>query len=156
MNNEVVKAASIFFHCHNTFLYFYRVLPNLVFVNPQVPLDIAVVQFSYQVGAGEFHGFPARFASSLRDGIITEEILSHEKLSSCFIPGLYEPRDAIKLFCHTFTIAPLMQPQSTYGQSELTTTNASVSKQEYLMMCLLPALSEPKIIISLKLLSHLL
>ena len=49
MNAEVVKAALVFFHRHNTFLYFRHVLPNLVFVKPQVPLDFvnSIVHFSY-------------------------------------------------------------------------------------------------------------
>ena len=49
MNGEVVKAALIFFHHHNTIFYFRHVLPNHVFVKPQVLLDFvnAIVHFSY-------------------------------------------------------------------------------------------------------------
>ena len=113
MNGEVVKAALVFFHHHNTFLYFRHVLPNHVFVKPQVPLDFvnAIVRFSYRVSAGDIQGFPAKFVSSLQDAIITEEMLSHNELSSCFIPGLYEAQHAIKLFCHAFTLAPLSRDQ---------------------------------------------
>ena len=38
MSHEVVQAALIYFHRHNIFLYFQDVLPNLVFLAPQVKL----------------------------------------------------------------------------------------------------------------------
>ena len=148
MNAEVVQAALVFFHRHNTFLYFKNVLPNLVFVKPQVPLDFinAVVRFSYRVNAGDLQGFPAKFVSCLQDAIITEEMLHHSELSHCFIPDLYDPQHAIKLFCHTFTIAPLshdqQQPKRRKKQhvSEIPT-----ECKEYLMMCLLPAITDVEI-----------
>ena len=54
MSSEVVWAALIYFHRHNIFLYFQYVLPNLVFLGPQVPLDFvnAIVAFSYKVKSG--------------------------------------------------------------------------------------------------------
>ena len=71
MNGEVVVAALIFFHRQMTFLYFQSVLPNLVFMKPQMPLDFvnAIVRFHYKVQAGEFEGFPQQFVSNLKDGI---------------------------------------------------------------------------------------
>ena len=99
MKAEDVQAALIFFHRQITFLYFRYVLPNLVFTKPQTPLDFinSVVQFSYKVKSGEVKGVEESLASSLRDGIITEEILGHKLLSKCFISSLYEPHDAIDL-----------------------------------------------------------
>ena len=148
MNAEVVKASLVFFHRQNTFLYFQHVLPNLVFVKPQAPLNFinAIVRFSYRVSSGNLHGFPAKFVSCLRDAIITEEMLSHNELSSCFIPGLYNPQDAIKLFCHTFTLAPLSRDQQPakrrkkdfFQHDSEILTNCN----EYLMMCLLPAIPD--------------
>ena len=151
MNGEVVKAALVFFHRHNTFLYFRHVLPNHVFVKPQVPLDFvnAIVRFSYRVSAGDIQGFPAKFVSSLQDAIITEEMLSHSELSCCFIPGLYEPEHAIKLFCHTFTIAPLsrdqQQPKASKRKSLQPASGMPSDCSEYLMMCLLPAIPDQEI-----------
>ena len=125
MEGEVVQAALVFFHRNNTFLYFREVLPNLVFVRPQVALDFvnAVVLFSYKISDGSAHGFLADIADSLENGIITEKMLSYDEFSTCFVPGLYGPREAIKLSCHTFTLAPL-------------------SHNEYLMMCLLPPIPD--------------
>ena len=145
MNEEVVKAALIFFHRQITFLYFPSVLPNLVFLKPQTPLDVlnAVVQFSYKAKAGAFKGFPHEFTTNLSRAVITEEMLRHEYLSKCFIPKLYEPRDAIELFCHNFTIAPLSHDPQPKGQSVPGPTLRE--KREYLMMNLLPAISGKKL-----------
>ena len=144
MKAEDVQAALIFFHRQITFLYFRYVLPNLVFTKPQIPLDFinAVVQFSYEVNAGEVKGVTAKLASSLRDGIITEEILGHKRLSECFIPDLYEPHDAIDLLLHTFSLAPLSrEPQTKTDDSKSVQPAApSREKREYLMMSLCPAI----------------
>ena len=117
MKQENVEAALIFFDRQFTLLYFRKLLPNLVFTRPQTPLDCinAVVKFSYKVGSGEVMGIAQKHVSSLKDGIITEEILGHKELMQCFVPGLYEPQHAIELLCHTLTLAPLsrgVQPTS--------------------------------------------
>ena len=144
MKAEDVQAALIFFHRQITFLYFQYVLPNLVFTKPQTPLDFtnAVVRFSYKVKSGEEKGVKETLASSLRDGIITEEIFGHKLLSKCFIPNLYEPHDAIDLLLHTFSLAPLSrEPQLKTDDSESVQPAApSREKREYLMMSLCPAI----------------
>ena len=144
MKAEDVQAALIFFHRQITFLYFQYVLPNLVFTKPQTPLDFAnaVVRFSYKVKSGEEKGVKETLASSLRDGIITEEILGHKRLSKCFIPNLYEPHDAMNLLLHTFSLAPLSrEPQSKTDDSKSVQPAApSREKREYLMMSLCPAI----------------
>ena len=135
MSGEAVEAALVFFHRQNTFLYFKHVLPNHVFIEPQIPFDIVngIVRFSYK----KMRGIPARLMSLLRDGIITEELLSYDQISPHFVKGFYEVKDAIKLFCHTFTLAPL-QPD--------TPENAvNRKKKEYLMMCLRRAKSDKEI-----------
>ena len=47
MGREMVQAALIYFHRHNVFLYFQHILPTLVFLDPQVPLDFVnnIVRF---------------------------------------------------------------------------------------------------------------
>ena len=143
MKPEEVEAALIFFHRQFTLLYFRHILPNLVFTKPQTPLECinAVVKFSYKVESGEVRSIPWKLASSLRDGIITEEILSHKQLTQCFIPGLYEPCDAIDLLCHTLTLAPLSRevqstPDSSHPASSTPPPPIKREKREYLMMCL--------------------
>ena len=143
MKPEEVEAALIFFHRQFTLLYFRHILPNLVFTKPQTPLECinAVVKFSYKIESGEVMCIKEKLASSLRDGIITEEILSHKQLTQCFIPGLYEPCDAIDLLCHTLTLAPLSRevqstPDSSHPATSTPPPPIKREKREYLMMCL--------------------
>ncbi|CAI8022964.1 Ras-related protein Rab-8, partial [Geodia barretti] len=143
MKPEDVEAALIFFHRQFSLLYFRHILPNLVFTKPQTPLDCinAVVKFSYEVGTGEVKGIAQELVSSIRDGIISEEILSHEQLAQCFVPDLYEPQHAIDLLSHTFTLAPLSRDvQSTVdvspASSRKPTPPIEREKREYLMMSL--------------------
>ena len=149
MKNEVVQAALVFFHRNNTFLYFRKVLPNLVFVKPQVPLDFvnAVVLFSYKISDGCTHGILADIADSLENGIITEEMLSCDEFSACFVPGLYGPRQAIELSCHTFTLAPLSRKKWSEPSTKLAQpiTVPDSKNAQYLMMCLLPPISDEEL-----------
>ena len=143
MPEKVVKAALIYFHQHSIFLYFPNVLPKLVFTNPQIPLDFVneVVAFSYMVGSGAYPGLPAEYAISLKSGVLLDEMLHHEPLSSCFVPGVYESQQAIALFTHLFVIAPLREetPQIRDKISEKDGKTTSV-QQKYLMPCMLPDL----------------
>ena len=141
MSSEVVRAALIYFHRHNIFLYFQDVLPNLVFLAPQVPLDFvnAIVAFSYKVKCGAWPALKAKYVRFCNEGIITEEMLCDRRLqfSDCFIPGIYEPQHAIKLFRHIYTIAeePLVKSQQPSTHSNRTEQKSS--RREYLMMSLL-------------------
>ena len=132
MSNEMVESALILFHRQNTFLYFRDILPNHVFVEPQVPLDIVkgIVSLSYK----QLKGVPANI-DLLDDGIVTEEILGYDDISPHFKKGFYEVKDAIKLFCHTLTLAPL-EPD-TDGEEA---APVDEKKQQYLMMCMKPAI----------------
>lgn len=134
MNAQIVRAALIFFHRQLTLLYFHHVLPNVIFMKPQIPLDFvnAIVKFRYMVGAGEVFGISVKMVKYLRDGIITKEILGHPLLSKCFIPHLYQPSDAIDLLCHTFSLAPF--------QRETVSCLSPSKLPEYLMMALMPIL----------------
>ena len=137
MTSEVVQAALIYFHQHNIFLYFRSILPNLVFLNPQVLLDFvnAIVRFSYQAKSGAIQPLTAQERRFCKEAIITEELLEHKSLCTSFVPGLYEPHHAIDLFQHIYTIAPLSvdkneEPDS-IGQplSALTESNAISGKK---------------------------
>ena len=152
MKPEVVEAALIFFHRQITLLYFRHVLPNVVFTRPQLPLDVikSIVDFSYKVASGEVKGIKPELSESLRDGIITEEILRHDLSLKCFILNLFEPRHAIDLMCHNFTLAPLShEPQPKTGSGPANQPNPSTpikrEKREYLMMSLRPAIPDKDI-----------
>ena len=123
MGREMVQAALIYFHRHNVFLYFRQILPNLVFLDPQVPLDFvnAIVRFSYKAKSGAIGPLTAQQIRFCSEGILTEELLQHECLSTSFIPNLYEPRHALNLFQHIFTIAPLSE-DSTAAEPQIDPT----------------------------------
>ena len=129
MSQEMVVAALVLFHRQNTFLYFHNVLPNHIFIKPQVPLDIVngIVAFSYK----KLQGVPAELSSQLENGIITEELLGYDQISPHFQTGVYEVQDAIRLFCHTLTIAPLHHEEDTAHP-------VPDSEREYLMMPSIP------------------
>ena len=145
--NHDIQAALIYFHRHNIFLYFQDVLPNLVFLTPQVPLDFvnAIVAFSYKVKSGAIPALKAKFVCFCNEGIITEEMLhDHKSLSSCFVPGIYESQHAIMLFHHIYTIAeltneePLAISQHLFTRpSRLGQKSSMLRRREYLMMSLL-------------------
>ena len=136
MSQETVEAALVLFHRQNTFLYFRHVLPNHVFIKPQVPLDIinSIVAFRYK----ELQGVPAKLVSQLEKGIITEQLLSYHQISPHFQTGVFEVQDAIRLFCHTLTIAPL-------HHEEDATHPVPDSEREYLMMCLKPSIPDQEL-----------
>ena len=139
MSNEMVEAALLLFHRQNTFLYFQQILPNHVFIDPHVPLDIinGIVHFSYKVNAGMFKGFPAKFVTLLKECIVTKEMLSYDHISPHFEKGIYEVQDALKLFCHTFTFAPL--------EPRIEGVPFDGNNKEYLMMCLKPAVPDKQL-----------
>ena len=127
MSQATVEAALVLFHRQNTFLYFRHVLPNHVFIKPQVPLDIvnSIVAFCYK----KLQGVPAKLASQLENGIITEKLLSYYQIYPHFQTGVYKVQDAIRFFCNTLTLAPLHHKEDTAHP-------VRNSEREYLMMCL--------------------
>ena len=145
MSEKVVEAALIYFHQHNIFLYFPNILPNVVFTDPQIPLDFVnnVVAFSYMVNSGEYAALPAEYSISLRNGIVLEEMLNEEPLSSCFVSGIYESSQALRLFTHLSIIAEIKDEESgkqslTGDQSMTTEQKRCPVKRKYLMPCMLP------------------
>ena len=136
MSQEMVVAALVLFHRQNTFLYFHNVLPNHVFIKPQVPLDIvnSIVAFSYK----KLQGVPSELSSQLENGIITEKLLSYDQISPHFQTGVYEVQDAIRLFCHTLTIAPLHHEEDPAHP-------VPDNEREYLMMCLKPSIPDQEL-----------
>ena len=133
MSQEMVVAALVLFHRQNTILYFCHVLQNHVFIKPQVPLDIinSIVAFRYN----KLQGVPAKLVSQLEKGIITEKLLGYDQIYPHFQTGVYKVQDAIRLFCHTLTIAPL-------HHKEDAARPVPDSEREYLMMCLKPPIPD--------------
>ena len=127
MSRKTVQAALLYLYKHNVFLYFQDALSDLVFLDPQEPLELvnAMVRLSYKVNAksNEVQHLTRHMKRCLSEGIITEELLKHNDLSLHFVSDIYQPRDAITLFQKIHTIAPLGEVNR---------------EKEYVMMCLLP------------------
>ena len=156
MSEEMVQAALIYFHQRTIFMYFQQVLPNVVFVNPQKPLDIykAIVFFSYKVKSGSLRGLQGKVLKLLEKACISESMLQEEYFAQCFQTNIYEPRDAIELFRYLYSISPLSDEEQQPGNShKLSSPYTRVSLQvrqkeierEYLMMSLLPDIPNDEI-----------
>ena len=123
---------------HSIFLHSRSILPNVVFLNPQVPLFFvnAIVRFSFQAKSGAIESLTTQERRFCREAIITEELLEHKSLCTSFVPDLYEPHHAIDLFWHIYTIDPISvdkneepdsigQPSSTLTKSNTMSSNPS-------------------------------
>ena len=155
MSQKVVQAALLYLHEHNVFLYFPDILPNLVFLDPQVPLDLvnAIVRFSYLAEKNEIPCLTEKQQDMCQHGRITLDLLKHKELSSSFVDSVYQPEDAIKLFQKIYTIAPLSVDRQPSPNSGAAKSPTAETDREYLMMCLLLDKKEDEIHKSLSLLS---
>ena len=155
MTEEMVQAALIFFHNRTIFMYFQHVLPEVVFVNPQMPLNLykMIVIFHYKVKSGDVHCLPADTSQLLEKACIKESILHQECFTECFHHNIYEPCDAINLFCYLYSISPLeeeQQPNHSIDVPSPCLRAASERRQseverEYLMISLLPDIPNDEI-----------
>ena len=127
MDRQSLQAALIHFNTLSIFLYT-SVLPNLVFIDPQMPLRIVnkCVAFSYTVQCGKGPPLTRECSRPWKEGIITREMLGHDEFSSCFSRGVFDAGHALKLFESLHIIAPL-------------------TPTEFIMPCLLQAASRTQI-----------
>ena len=108
INRDILEAALLYFHILSIFLYCPNILPDIVFVSPQVPVDclFQLVAFQYKVSHGMEKGVMAEDVEYLKKGIVTVEMMKSDVFSRCFYP-LYTPSEAIKLYQSLFIAAPL-------------------------------------------------
>ena len=127
INREILEAALLYFHSLSMISYRPNILPGIVFVSPQVPVDclFKLVEFQYKIFHGIKKGIMAEDVECLKKGKITVKMLETE-FSHCFFPPLYTPSKAIELYQSLFIAAPL-------------------SDDEYLMPFLLPVVSKTEI-----------
>ena len=138
MERNTVEAALKYFDENNLFLFFKDVGSGLVFLDPKILIHFVdtIIRFSYTMvegntGGKEMSSLPILTESevqSLSKGMITEDLLKNSYLADKFVPGLFEACHAIEIFKKLYTIAEHSQKP---GQ-----------EPEYLMMCLLPRLSQ--------------
>ena len=109
ISEEILEAALLYFHSLNVFLYCPQVLPGLVFIDPQVPLNCVyeLVAFQFKMSCGAAMGVAADDYQRLMKGMVTLTFMKSKHFTHCFVPQLYEPRHALKLFQSLFIAAPL-------------------------------------------------
>ena len=109
MQRLSLEAALIFFNDMSMWMYMPSVLPGLVFVDPQMALDSVnqIVQYSYRVGGGVIKGLAASEYRLWKEGVVSSEMLKGEEFRGCFVRGLFEADDALKLFEKLYIVARL-------------------------------------------------
>ena len=137
MTEKIIEAALTYLHKNNILLFFKEIGPGLVFFDPNILISFidTIVRFSYMVTEEE-HICPSLTVSqidSLSKGIFTEDILKHEFMAKNFVPGLFEAGHAIEIFKLYHVIAEL-------NFKHISPEEACLPK--YIMMCLLPHLSQ--------------
>ena len=129
MTERVVEAALTFFNNNNIFLFFKEIGPGLMFIDPKFLICFVdnIVQLSYMVNEGECirPSLTMSQIDSLSKGIFTESLLRHKFLAQNFVPDIFKSSHAIEIFKKYFVIA-----EGSFGQGN------------YIMMCLLPHLSQ--------------
>ena len=109
MERQSLEAALVFFNQMSVWMYVPSVLPGAVFVDPQMPLDSInrIVQYSFRVGEGAIPGLAASECRLWKEGVVSSEMLKGEEFRGCFVKGLFEAYDALKLFEKLYIVAPL-------------------------------------------------
>ena len=109
MERQSLEAALIFFNDMSVWMYMPSVLPDVVFVDPQMPLDSinGIVQYSFRVGGGAIPGLVASECQLWKEGVVSSEMLKGEEFRGCFVRGLFEADDALKLFEKLYIVARL-------------------------------------------------
>ena len=113
MDRQSLEASLVHFNNLSMFLYQPSVLPDRVFIDPQMPLDGVnrIVSHSYQIGCGAIKGLPPTESRLWKEGVVTSEMLKGEEFSSCFVSGLFEAKDATKFFRRLYIAAPLNESE---------------------------------------------
>ena len=113
MERQSLEAALIFFNQMSVWMYMPSVLPGVVFVDPQMPLDSInrIVQYSFRVGGGAIPGLAANECRLWKEGVVTSEMLKEEEFHACFVKGLFEADDALKLYEKLYIVAPLNEKE---------------------------------------------
>ena len=129
ITNEGLDAALNYLNELNILLYYPSLLPGVIFAEAQTLLNklTELVAYSYKLRQGHVKepltGEWKRFQD---EGIVTFQMLQHERFSSHYIPGLFTPTHLLELFKGLLIFAPL-------------------TANEYFMPCLLPVLAAESI-----------
>ena len=113
MERQCLEAALVFFNKMSVWMYMPSVLPGIVFVDPQMPLDSLnqIVWHRYKVGKGAIAGLSAITNRLWKEGVVSSKMLECKEFRGCFVRGLFEPNDALRLFRELYIVAPLSEKE---------------------------------------------
>ena len=109
MNRQSLEAALFHFNKMSVWMYIPSILPGVVFVDPQMPLESMnqIVRHSYRVGRGDVVALKPSEMQQWKEGVVSSEMLQGGQFSGCFVSGLFEPDHALKLFQRLYIVASL-------------------------------------------------
>ena len=117
MNGGDVKAALMYYHDLTIFLYFHKVLPNVVFLHPQPLFNklSELISISFADAAEHLQSEGIRLAPRAHIQLKNKGIFEKGLLESCLSEGfsdIFSVEDFLKLMEDVFIIASLPQTQS--------------------------------------------
>ena len=132
MNRQSLEAALFHFNEMSVWMYVPSVLPGVVFVDPQMPLESVnqIVRHGYRVGNGEVVGLTASEMQQWKEGVVSSEMLQGGQFNGCFVSGLFEASHALKLFQRLYIVAPLNERE--FIMPAMLQTVAKADIQQYL------------------------
>ena len=142
LSPDVVKAALKYFHGNNIFLYFEDVGSGLVFIDPKALISFVnnMVVFSYRIREEENLFLTKAARSALKEGTITREIWKHKDVTNNFVPDIFEECHAKTIFKTLYVIA-----RRSFALDQSKPSTETDNDEEYIMMCLLPRLSQEEV-----------
>ena len=134
MNKTTVNAALDYFHELNIILYYPSILPNVVFVSPQVIVDkvTELIECSlYLRGRPESQEMDSdeRWQTFIDHGELSVETLADPKFLKHFVPELFTPHQLLLVFQNLFIVAPISD--TTYFMPSLLPEIVSEELEEY-------------------------
>ena len=131
MTKTTVNAALDYFHELNIILYYPSILPNVVFVSPQVIVDkvTELIECSFYLRGrpeSEVIHSEERF---IDHGELSVETLADPKIFKHFVPDLFTPHQLLLVFQNLFIVAPISD--TTYFMPSLLPEIVSEELEEY-------------------------
>ena len=121
MDRREVLQCAVYLDSFSSFLHFPRVLPNVVFTDPQFLLDmlsrmisVSFVDLMEEILPGSHSISPETQRLLREDGIFEDSLL--DDLSLSFVPPLFTKEDFLKLLCSLCIIAPLSAPEASLNR----------------------------------------
>ena len=134
MTKTTVNAALDYFHELNIILYYPSILPNVVFVSPQVIVDkvTELIECSFYLrGRPESEEMDSdeRWQTFIDHGELSVETLADPKFTKHFVPVLFTPHQLLLVFQNLFIVAPISD--TTYFMPSLLPEIVSEELEEY-------------------------